>query len=387
MSTSAVPPFCVRNQRFFHGSAYLSEPHLVGTAENASNLCQRRCRGQRECRNFMFNRYGKCYLLTSDTANSTVSDDSRHGTVSCSLERHAQMQAKLLTLLREPSAFARPPAVRALHAAFGIVARAFNETAQRSRRSRAPFETFVLNLDASVDRMRGMSAKLRSAHLPTWRRVPAVIGADLDLRTLARVGLIVRERTAANNVALVLSHVQIWRALAHATILRRRVDAKRSLPSALILEDDAILLPGFALRLPKLLAGLNPLHYDLCSLYFYAHLTDRSRCVHPSHVLGDRATSIPVVRLECLNGLNTGTVAYLISPGGARRALRHVLPVRTTLDLQLGEASTRLRWYAVAPHARLAEHDFSMRSVRVHGPSDRSSVRVHGPFDRSWSVY
>ena len=74
------------------------------------------------------------------------------------------------------------------------------------------------------------------------------------------------------------------------------------------------------------------------------------------------------MRLACPRGLITGTAAYIVTPDGARRALHATLPVRATVDKQLGWESPHLMWLAPdQDHASLAAVMALRRSVNGIG--------------------
>ena len=137
----------------------------------------------------------------------------------------------------------------------------------------------------------------------------------------------------------------------------------------MVLEDDAILQPGFLPRASRLLRRCEELQFDLCFITWYRHMVP-GPCVHP--VSGEP----PVVRLACEHGgLVTGTAAYFITARGAECALEAALPMHANIDVQIGESSSKLRWFAFANERSMAAHDFSVPSVRVTGRAERLRKR------------
>lgn len=228
------------------------------------------------------------------------------------------------------------------------------------------FDTYVINLDGSHDRLEHMAQQFDRVHGReiglfgflgrttaqefVWRRVPAVHGDGLNMDGLLAAGLVTKGQ-AKRNVGSGLSHLQVWAAVANRT------------RAALVMEDDVILRPLWLSNAESLLRQCEEARFHICSLTWFKHLT-RHSCVHSFGEL---------VRLRCAKGLNTGVTAYFISPEGAQLAISQALPLRTTIDLQLGRQSRQIRWFTV-PAQRfdsIAAHDWSLRSVRVHGVRKR----------------
>ena len=214
-----------------------------------------------------------------------------------------------------------------------------------------------------------MKARLSNAGIGPgdWRRAPAIHGSELDLKRLERAGFVSRG-LAPTNVGCAWSHYALWAGFVQA---QRTYHLNRSM---LVLEDDAILQPGFLPSVGRLLRRCDALAFDLCSITWYRHMVPR-HCVHP--VAGaDGRGDPPVVRLSCEHGgMVTGTAAYFISARGAARALETALPMHANIDVQIGARSHQLRWFASAKEWSMAKHDFSVRSVRVTGRAERLRQR------------
>ena len=258
--------------------------------------------------------------------------------------------------------------------------------------------TVVINLDGSPERMETMVRQLATARISWWVRLPALYGADVSPQHLHGAGLLMNGRKARTDVASALSHLVVWHGLASANA------------SGFILEDDAILRPRLLPQLSWLLRAAGD-NWDILHLTYFNHLT-RPACVHPLRVLPPGGASpsaalvvgpdaraaglgeplwAPVrmsvaaaarlVQLRCQAGLNPSVTAYLMTARGARKALSLTIPLNHTVDLQLGRGSPRLRWLALRRDHWLARHNWSVRSVRVHGlrPPSPSRRRVGPP--------
>lgn len=329
--------------RCFADSTWPSNSTWMGPPQSAQNdkACVARCQSTSLCRASLYNRYHACYLLK--TVLGPVRDDPIHGSTACQLTQQPPTWRKLLALLQSAGSCLGQRAMRATATALADSAAA----------RRLPFDVVMLNLDQSVARLRRSADELSRAGVDGggWRRVPAVFGGDLDVARLQREGFVARGQHR-NNIACAWSHFAVWAALANASRPR----------PLLVLEDDAMLKRHFVHRTGQLLRRCERLDFDLCSLTWYRHLT-HAACVAPAPVGG-------LVRIACERSgqyATTGTAAYLISRRGARRALDLALPMRKNIDVQLGENSRALRWFAHEHELELAAHDFGQRSVRVLG--------------------
>lgn len=344
--------------------------------------CAKLCDVAPLCTAFLHNRYKKCYLLKR-APRRIERDDVVHKSLACRLLQKAAPIAwkALVTVLAKRSS---------LHPMHRYASQAIDQSAAPLLGSKLPFDVFVVNLNASTSRLSAAQRQLARASIQStdWRRHLGVLGSDLDHRALQRAGLVL-EGQAANNVACALSHYVLWAALAkRAATANRSIAAEDATTgsgagtsvepfeeahegrvprgrSALVLEDDALLEAGFLRAATQMLERCDALRYDLCHLYWNRHLT-RPACVVPVRHHGPPGAP-ELVRLSCRAGLVPGTVAYFISPAGAVRALERGLPIRDNIDLQLGVSSPTLRWFALAREKSLARHDFSVKSVRVHG--------------------
>ena len=258
----------------------------------------------------------------------------------------------------------------------GDIGQATFRSALNSTARRLPFDVLLLNLEKSKERLRRMSQMLAAANIGplAWRRVPGVYGSDLDLGSLQLTGFVTsQQQHSRNNVACAWSHYVLWAAIAaHSSPSNR---------SVLVLEDDAILKSGFVQKTIATLRRCERLRYDICSLTWYRHMTPEHCRVplQPTEPHGGPSYP-PLVRLGCKGGgLVTGTAAYLISPRGARRALTAGLPYYKEIDKQLGHTEVfgqndTLRWFGLERESEVASHNFSVRSVRVHGQDRRLSI-------------
>ena len=335
---------CHAHRKWASDSLWLGKRQGVATPQ----ACLALCNASLVCTASLHNRYGVCYLLRGSPR--LIEDKATHKSVACQ-RKHTRppMWRTFASFLASGDSASR------------VGQRTFHAVLAAPPRQRLPFDVYLLNLDRSARRLAQMRAALAKADIQAgdWLRVPAHFGAHLDMPRLTRSGFVAAGQSR-NNVGCAWSHYAVWAALAERGMDGRRVSNR----SALILEDDAILLPHFVSRVSRVLRWCESLAFDLCSLTWYRHLTQPS-CLHKTR----RAPpgTPPLVRLACSAGLNTGMAAYLISPAGVRRALELGLPMHTNIDLQLGKASNELRWFGVERQRSVADHNFSVKSVRVHG--------------------
>lgn len=256
-----------------------------------------------------------------------------------------------------------------------IVGLAFNYTAPH-------LPVFLINLNQSLSRFQSTKAQLEQAEVRTWTRISAVYQNEVkvsDVRTWTRTPAVhgdevkFRPRTMhPRNAAVAHSHMQAWRAV-----------LATQQPAAIVLEDDMLLQPKFAFRATTLLqraarrlGGL--VNIDMLHLSLFRHLTNATRCIKPLDPprgpIPPRARRLPLIRLRCAAGLNTGMGAYMITRHGATRALKELTPIPKptkhikSFDLMMGRASIRLNRFAPSASVHdLARHDWKIPSVRVHG--------------------
>tara|TARA_B110001452_G_scaffold265087_1_gene269202 strand:+ start:2939 stop:3676 length:738 start_codon:yes stop_codon:yes gene_type:complete len=220
----------------------------------------------------------------------------------------------------------------------------------------------LINLNASTGRRQKMSEQLARAGVHNWQRIPAVYGSELppECHRKGRCAddiKLIKLRMGGRPAAVALSHMRAWRA----------VQAQPpGWDAAIVLEDDAILHSGFQRRATALWRSALPLKPDFLHLTYFRHLTPKP-CVQP-------VEGYPrIVRLRCPHGMNTGQQAYVVSRRGAGRAQQALNPLEKrgkaqSFDLLLGEASMVLERFAVAKVLdEPAKHNWSVRSIRVHG--------------------
>ena len=178
--------------------------------------------------------------------------------------------------------------------------------------SRAAWPVFVLSLPDSVARRSPLLAQLADADIP-HEVVPALDGrGGLPAEAEARID----REAARRRMGRPLRDAEFACALSHLGIYR--LIAERGLSGAVILEDDAILLPGFARFLA---AGA---HRGAPLLQF---------CYGSARVMrGGAREAIPGVLTWELALPAALTVAYSVSATAAAALLRAGTPVSATAD-------------------------------------------------------
>ena len=199
-----------------------------------------------------------------------------------------------------------------------------------------PLETgvdaaFVVALERDGERRRHIAAALEREGVAA-ELFPAVDGRDLDSEALAGLA---RRGELAPAFAAGLNHGQIACALSHLRVLERI--RERGHARALVLEDDADLVPGFQAELAERLRQA-PAGFDLLYLFSSPHPASDLRAIDGCAVW--RRAVYPL-----------GTVGYVVSRQGAERILELVRPVYFTIDDMLAEqiAAGRLAAYGATP--------------------------------------
>jgi glycosyl transferase family 25 len=208
---------------------------------------------------------------------------------------------------------------------------------------------FAVVLDRDRARRRHVERELARERIAA-EIVPAVDGRDL---TAAALGELHRRGDLAAGFVAELNRGQIACALSHLRVLERI--RERGCRRALVLEDDALLAPGFRERLAERLRQA-PAVWDLLYLF---------RSPHPSSVLREIAGCPHFGRAT----YPLGTVGYVVSGRGAARILELVRPIYFTIDDMLAEhvQEGRLEAYGVVP-ALVGESPAFQSNIRSSSP-------------------
>lgn len=205
------------------------------------------------------------------------------------------------------------------------------------RRSSIP-PVWVLNLPRSPERRARISGHLEELGLE-YEIIEAVDGRAMSAEETARA---VDSKKVQRVLGRQLLPVEVGASLSHRKVYEKQVAEGRE--SVVILEDDAVLEPGFfevMERRDELPAG-----WEL--VYFY---------------LGDTRTSFwgrrRVGSRTCVRfaSLGFGAVAYMLRLSGAQKLLEHSSPVIAPADyLTGGGVRTGVRIYGLVPPCA---HEFS----------------------------
>ena len=186
---------------------------------------------------------------------------------------------------------------------------------------------YLINLDRSRERLERFMADNGQPDLEVMR-FPAVDGSKLDRTDLVSRGVIAGDLLYSNNaVACSLSHLTIWRQII--------ADGR----PAVVCEDDAILRKDFA-RVHRHFAptiaqsdlvywssnfGLHMI-YEVPGLGDFNSVTDDKYLDTEEKVAGFQASSPPLMLFKAKRVW--GTACYTITPQGAEKLLKLVLPLR-----------------------------------------------------------
>jgi glycosyl transferase family 25 len=159
-----------------------------------------------------------------------------------------------------------------------------------------PITAFYLNLDQEAARRRCIEEQLAEAGIPA-ARIEAVDGSRA-LPPEVSLYFDAKHVMDAGALGCYASHIKAW-----------EQTARKSLPYALVLEDDAILPPGLATVLAEIVAAL-PKGWDMVHLS-----TEPDRAVCEIAKAGSR-------KIVQFSRVPPGAVAYLVSKTGAEKLLR-----------------------------------------------------------------
>lgn len=194
-----------------------------------------------------------------------------------------------------------------------------------------PFPVYLINLPRAEQRRRFALRQLAEiGSVPVM--VDAVDGRQLNLERLIEEGVYSPDQ-ANEAFSRQLSMPEIGASMSHYNVYRKIVE--RGDPVALILEDDALFLPGFTQKLQsacrQLPEGWGVLNLNCpCTRY-------------------ERAGE-SIVKYDGVGSLPVACSAYLVSRRGAELLISNALPIRYPADSLVGRG---LRWgvetYGVLP--------------------------------------
>ena len=188
-------------------------------------------------------------------------------------------------------------------------------------------DVHVINLDRTYERL--TSFRANNQHLNSIVRFAAVDGGTIPLQQLAARGIFSADAPSYSNGAIgcALSHLSLWEQA-----------AQQSGPFT-VAEDDAILNRNFEIEAHTLLQTL-PLDWDIMlwgwnfdSILLFDFLPGISPCLGAFSEPELRAHTEEFQQLEVKPRAYRlqrafGTLAYSVSPTGARKLTRHCLPIR-----------------------------------------------------------
>lgn len=185
-----------------------------------------------------------------------------------------------------------------------------------------PFPIYIINLERSTDRREFAVSQAKKYGVdPTiiW----AVDGKTLDYDQLIQEGVYNREK-CKEAFSRQLTLPEVGCTYSHINTYRKIIDD--GVDVALILEDDALFLPGFTAKLSSAYNEL-PENWGVLNLNCPCERFD---------VVGDY-----IVKYDGVGALPVSSSAYLISKHGAELYLNEAMPIRYPADSFVGRG---LRW-------------------------------------------
>lgn len=199
---------------------------------------------------------------------------------------------------------------------------------------------YVINLERSKDRMAFMHKQCGAMGL-SYERVEAVDGSKISKEELRRVATPFCQKLCTDSmIGCALSHLKVWNRI-----------AAEGTRCALIMEDDAELVPGFVDGLQKALRDV-PKDFDILVLGCF-FLCDKNR----AYSLGHEVSRLFVPHSLRNDVRSWGSVfvpeyfagshCYIVSLQGCKKLLKLVKKANYHIDMEMNHPSLNL--YAVSP--------------------------------------
>lgn len=206
----------------------------------------------------------------------------------------------------------------------------------------------VINLAHRTDRWEALRSRMAAVGIDKLIKVPAVVGANLDLAKIAPL----LAQSAERIEGLPPDHFTLTRPavgcfLSHLGLWRWMLDT--GLPRLLVFEDDAHPAPDFdAQRFGTFVRDLQP-HHEMVFV---------GRTIMDG--LAERPVGPDLPRLYFYNG----TFAYIITAVAARKLIPRLLPMNGHIDHEMSTTLVEHRVSIAAhyPEPAFFEPDWSLRS-------------------------
>ncbi len=168
--------------------------------------------------------------------------------------------------------------------------------------------------------------KYLGGHGVSARIFPAIDGATMDIAKLEQQG-IYDDAISHKKFSRSLSAAEIATTLSHLSIHRLMID--ENIPVAMVLEDDAMFVPGVATKVGNALRDAPP-DWEVLQLYHDCH-----ECV---------AVTRDLVQFPSSKRMPVGAAGYLIRKSGAEKMLANGIPICYPADSLMGRSP---RWGVV----------------------------------------
>lgn len=215
-------------------------------------------------------------------------------------------------------------------------------------------KVFVISMDTpnGKARLSTMTRRCAEAGLDDFEHVVGVDGKRVSSEHLDRhVGTICKTLCAPMVVGVAMSHMQCWQAI-----------LDNDLEMALILEDDAVLLPNFQKRME---AAVQNVPKD-----FHILLLGCFTCGQGIQ----KAFGAPALPQQDIVAIKyfAGTHAYVMSRAGAQFATQHIRKVHYHIDIQMNR-TPGLRIYAVKDHLAIQDGEATSSNADIQFPGSVNS--------------
>lgn len=226
---------------------------------------------------------------------------------------------------------------------------------------------YYINLDEDINKKEYFEQEItKSSISKICKKYPAVAGKNLDIRLVpdgfisesAKVDILLKQQ---KTYGVSLTFGSLGCALSHYFIYKECSQSKKPF---LIFEDDIIIDNSFDNKLTNVLKDLNNHLFDILYLG-YNEIPGFNKVKYSSF-------------LSKPSGLITGMYAYIISPFGAQKLIKHIFPLDRQIDSSISHNLDKFTVFCSTDKVVNVRVDFGSKTQQSESCNNSSS---YGIFD------